>query len=377
MRAAAASTCGITVQWSAGRRLAKLSGMSKISRRGFLAAGAAGAAMPVFHVRPRRRVRTPVAVSSRNGLRSVEIAVEKMKAGMSPVEAAVLGVEPVENDPDDMSVGFGGLPNERGVVELDSCVMDGPTALAGAVASLRNIKNPAQVALRVMQQTDHVLLVGDGALEFARLQGFPEENLLTDKARRAWLRWRRSLSNRDDWLEPEENRLPEADRAGDRSPAKRPPRPTGTIHVGCVDARGDMGGCTTTSGLAFKIPGRVGDSPLIGCGNYVDNDIGVAGSTGRGEAVILSNGAATVVQFMREGMTPTDACLAACRRIVHLTRVPRLLNAAGRPDFQVNFYAANKAGEVGAAAIYPSSHARMTDNGPEVADSAALFDSRD
>lgn len=341
---------------------------SRMSRRSFLGVSAAtGAALPAFQVLPRRRRQRPVAVSSRNGLRSVGIAVERMLAGASPVEAAVAGVEPVENDPDDMSVGYGGLPNEDGVVELDSCVMDGPTALAGAVGALRNIRNPAQVALEVMRTTDHVLLVGEGALRFARACGFAEQDLLTDKARRAWLRWKQSLSPDDDWVEPDQNTM---------TPKKRKPRSTGTIHVGCVNGDGDIGGCTTTSGLAFKIPGRVGDSPLIGCGNYVDNDVGVAGSTGRGEAVIIANGAATVVHFMRAGKTPTDACLEACRRIVHLTRIPRLLNEKGRPDFQVNFYAINKAGDVGAAAIYPSSYARMTDNGPEVVESAHLWDER-
>jgi N4-(beta-N-acetylglucosaminyl)-L-asparaginase len=349
----------------------------RLTRRSFLSLTAAGAAsaasthgLPACTVMPKRRAQLPVAIASANGKRAIEIAVEKMLAGMRPVDAAVAGVEVVENDPEDMSVGYGGLPNADGVVELDACVMDGPSALAGAVGALRNIKNPAQVALQVMRTTDHVLLVGEGALRFARMHGFEEEDLLTDKARRAWLRWKLQNSDNDDWLLPEENELPA--RKG-----KILPRPTGTIHVGCVDANGDIGGCTTTSGLAFKMPGRLGDSPLIGCGNYVDNDVGVAGSTGRGEAVILSNGASSVVQFMREGMSPTDACVAACKRIVHLTRIPRLLNDKGRPNFDVNFYAINKKGELGAAAIYPARHARMTENGAEIAMSASVFDRRD
>lgn len=330
------------------------------------AAGAAGSApVACANVPPKRRAQAPVAVSSANGIKSVEIAVQKMNEGLPPVDAAVLGVQPVEADENDTSVGYGGLPNEDGVVELDSCVMDGPSGLAGAVASLRNIMHPAQVALKVMRRTDHVLLVGPGALEFARLHGFQEENLLTERARKAWLRWKEGLSDRDDWVAPEDN--------GEFG-KEYIDRPTGTIHVGAVNSAGDIGGCTTTSGLAFKIPGRVGDSPLIGCGNYVDNDYGVAGSTGRGEAVIISNGAARVVRYMADGMAPTDACLAALRDIVRFTRVKRLQNERGEPSFQVNFYAANKAGIVGAAAIRPNRHARMTENGPELADSAYLFE---
>lgn len=340
--------------------------VESVSRRSFLKVAAvvpATAAAP-FSIPPRRRVAAPAAVSSANGLKSVEIAVAKMIEGLPPVDAAVLGVEPVENDPNDTSVGYGGLPNADGVVELDSCVMDGRSGLAGAVASLRNIKNPAQVALTVMRRTDHVLLVGEGALRFARMHGFQEENLLTERARKAWVRWREHLSTEDDWVAPDEN--------GEFG--KDYVRQTGTIHVGCVDAKGDVGGCTTTSGLAFKVPGRVGDSPLIGCGNYVDNEVGVAGSTGRGEAVIITNGAHRVVRYMADGMTPTDACLAALRDVVRFTKVKRLLRDDGKPGFQVNFYAVNKAGEIGAAALYPSRHARATEAGAELADSAALFE---
>lgn len=340
-----------------------------LSRRGFLLASATAAVAPVpaFSVPPRRRhAARPAAISSANGRGAVEIAVAKMIAGTAPVDAAVLGIEPVENDPDDDSVGYGGLPNEEGVVELDSCVMDGPTGLAGAVASLRNIKNPSQVALQVMRRTDHVLLVGDGALRFARAMGFPEVDLLTERSRKAWLAWKANHSAIDDWVSPDENSL------GGKQ--ERPRRKTGTIHVSCVNQNGDVGASTSTSGLAFKIPGRVGDSPLIGAGCYCDNDVGSAGSTGRGEAVIISNGSAYIVHLMREGKSPTDACLEACKRIVAMTKIPRLLNAEGRPDFQVNFYALSKAGELGAAAIYPSRYARGGENGGEIADSAFLFE---
>ncbi len=342
---------------------------SAFSRRSFL--GLAAASVPLarapFHVGSRRRIALPAAVSSANGLHSVEIAVQKMIDGLPPVDAAVLGVEPVENDPKDDSVGYGGLPNADGVVELDSCVIDGPSCLAGAVGALQNIKNPAQVALKVMRHTDHILLVGVGALKFARMFGFEETNLLTDHAREQWVKWRESLSTEDDWVDPKEN---------GKFGEEHIHRKTGTIHLGAVNANGDCGGCTTTSGLAFKIPGRVGDSPLVGCGNYVDNDFGVAGSTGRGEAAIITNGAHRVVRYMADGKSPTDACVAACRDAARMTRVPRLLDDKGRPNFQLNFYAVNKKGEIGAAALYPSRHARATADGAELADSAALYDGR-
>ena len=356
-----------------------------ISRRGFLRYSAAASVPPVlassacahiasvsaeptFHVYPKRRAVMPTAVGSGNARNAVKIAVEQMAKGRPPVDAAVTGINTVEDDPNDMSVGYGGLPNEDGVVELDSCVMDGPSGLAGAVASLRNIKNPSKVALLVMRRTDHVLLVGEGALRFARAHGLKEENLLTDRARRRWLSWKENLSPKDDWVSPREAR--------GRRRNDPPPRPGGTIHVSAINENGDLGACTSTSGLSFKIPGRVGDSPLIGCGLYTDNDHGSAGSTGRGEAVIISNGSSYIVQQMEQGMAPKDACLAGCKRIVRLTRVKRLLNADGRPDFNVAFYAVNKKGVTGAATIYGGRYAVMTENGPEVRSTAALFDSR-
>ncbi len=339
-----------------------------ISRRHFLQASAVAPAAAYFRIPPKRRPAEPAAVSSGNGIRAVEIAVDKMKEGWAPVDAAVKGVEVVENDPNDRSVGYGGMPNEDGVVELDSCVMDGPTGLAGAVASLRNIKNPSKVALLVMRRTDHVLLVGEGALRFAKAHGFEEHNLLTDRARRRWLKWKENLSTRDDWVSPRES--------GDRRREDEEPRPSGTIHVSAINERGDLGACTSTSGLSYKIPGRVGDSPLIGCGLYTDNDHGSAGSTGRGEAVIISNGSAYIVHLMEGGMAPKDACLAACKRIARLTRVKRLLTAAGRPNFNVAFYAVNKKGITGAATIYGGRYSVMTENGPEVRSTAHLFDRR-
>jgi len=312
-------------------------------------------------------VRGPVAVASHNGLKAVQIAVEKMLAGWRPVDAAVAGVTTVEDDPEDDSVGLGGLPNEEGVVELDACVMDGPSGLAGAVGALQNIQNPSQVALKVMRHTDHVLLVGEGALRFARSYGFPEVELLTARSRQKWLEWRERRGAADKWIHPAENG-PHGKEWFDQWKHK-----TGTIHLGAVDAQGDVGSCTTTSGLAFKIPGRVGDSPLIGCGNYCDNDVGTGGATGRGEACILINGGSFIVNQMASGRSPTDACLEACKRVARMTRAQRLLDRQGRPDFQVQFYAANKQGQFGGAALYPSQYAVCDGDGPRVLDMAALF----
>ncbi len=343
--------------------------MHDLSRRSFLQSAAVGAlvtpGLPAV-----LRLRSPIAVASANGLKAVELAVQRMNEGWRPIDAAVAGVELVENDPEDDSVGIGGLPNEDGVVELDACVMDGPSGLGGAVAALQNIKNPAQVALKVMRHTDHVLLVGEGALRFARAHGFREENLLTEKSRLKWLEWREKRSAVDDWISPDEN--------GEHGKDWffRYKHKTGTIHLGAVAANGDVGSCTTTSGLAFKLAGRVGDSPLLGCGNYCDNDVGTGGATGRGEACILANGGSFIVHSMASGRSPTDACLDAVKRVVRLTKVKRLLDKQGRPDFQVQFYATNTKGEFGAAALYADKFAVCDGAGARLADMASLYDEK-
>lgn len=284
-------------------------------------------------------------VSSGNGLRATEKAMGLLEQGQDPLDAVIAGVNIVENDPEDRSVGYGGLPNEDGVVELDSSVMHGPTHNGGAVASLRNIKNPSRVAKLVMERTDHALLVGKGALRFAKAHGFKEENLLTDRAREFWLRRKEALSDRDFWFSP-------------------PPEETerefasfyefhGTINCCAIDSVGNLAGVTTTSGFFFKIPGRVGDSPIIGAGLYVDNDIGAAGSTGRGEANILNCGSFQVVNFMGMGHSPEEACLKALEKIADKSkRLPHLLNDEGRPRFGLNFYAINKKGEYGGASMW-------------------------
>jgi N4-(beta-N-acetylglucosaminyl)-L-asparaginase len=299
---------------------------------------------PATGARPAR----PVAISSQNGLPTVTRTVERMNQGIDPLEAIVEGIAIVEDDPDDTSVGYGGLPNERGVVQLDASVMHGPTHRAGAVAALENIRNPARVAWLVMQRTDHVLLVGKGALDFAKAHGFKEENLLTDRAREAWLRWRAALNRSDNWLEPDQYTDQDATpiRSKDDIPFTE-----GTIHCSAVDTNGDIGACTSTSGLSWKIPGRVGDSPIIGAGNYADNLVGAAGATGRGEAVIQSCGSFQVVQHMANGDHPTEACLKVLKWITNRTRRKMLLNERGEPNFNVVLYAVRRDGAYGSACM--------------------------
>lgn len=298
----------------------------------------------------------PVVISSGNGLRATEKAMQMIHEGADALDAVIAGVNIVEDDPNDITVGYGGLPNEEGIVELDSSVMHGPSCRAGAVAALRNIKNPSLVARCVMERTDHVLIVGEGALKFARAHGFKEMDLLTDKAREAWLLWKETLSNQDDWLPP--HKLEDKD-IGEE--LKKWMRTMGTINCTAVDMQGNISGVTTTSGLFFKIPGRVGDSPIIGAGLFVDNEIGAAGSTGRGEANLLNCSSVMVIEFMRMGKSPEEACLTACRRIVDHTKEARLLDENGRPNFNVNFYAINKKGDYGAASIWSGSSFALHD----------------
>ena len=325
-----------------------------ISRRRLLGTAAAAAALAQAG-QAQQKASRPVAVSSANGLKAVELAVRRMQQGADPLDAAIAGVNLVEDDPSDMTVGYGGIPNEEGVVQLDAAVMHGPTNRAGAVASLEGVKNPSKVARLVMETTDHVLLVGPGARHFATMNGFPNENLLTEKTRKVWLFWKQNLSGNDKWLEPEPDKYPPEVREFIQEfgwDDLRKPQNGGTIHVSAVDGRGDLAGCTSTSGLFFKMPGRVGDSPLIGAGCFTDNDVGSAGSTGRGEANILVAGGHLTVELMRQGKHPREACLMTLERIAKTTREKRLLSAPGRPNFHITFYAVNKAGQYGSASMY-------------------------
>jgi len=301
-----------------------------------------------------------VVISSSNGQRACDRAIELIRSGADTLDAVIAGVNINEDDPEDNSVGYGGLPNELGVVELDASVMHGPSRRCGAVASLRNIKNPSKLAKLVMEQTDHVMLVGSAALDFAKAWGFKEENLLTEKSRLAWLVWKQSLRDADDhnnWTDgldaPPRSALrrqfpvvDEATLAWAYEMSRHPP--TGTINCLALNRKGEMSGCTTTSGLAWKIPGRVGDSPIIGSGLFVDQDVGAAGSTGRGEENIRVAGAHSIVENMRHGMSPKDACLDVLKRVVR-----NYNNDTKRLDkFDLNFYALRKDGEFAGASLW-------------------------
>ncbi len=350
--------------------------MADLTRRGFLhsaAAASVGALAPSSlggSTTAGRSPDAPVVISSANGLATTTKAAEIIRGGGDTLDAVIAGVNIVEIDPNDHSVGYGGLPNEDGIVELDSCVMHGPTGRAGAVAAIRNIKTPSRVAQLVMQRTDHVMIVGEGALRFARAHGFEETNLLTDDARKIWLRWKERHSDHDDWITPEG----EKDADDKQARVNRDWSFTyGTINCCAVNLSGDLSGVTTTSGLSFNIPGRVGDSPIIGAGLFVDNEVGAAGSTGRGEAVIKICGAHTVVEAMRHGMNPTEACLHALQRIANTTSERRLRHDDGRPKFDVKFYALAKDGRFGGAAIWSGAKFSVWSNGESRHEPAAYL----
>ena len=351
------------------------------SRRDFLSLGAlttaalglsqdahADTAEQVKQLKPPAK---PVIVTRLTGDESVQQAYQMLLDGTDTLDAAHHICVGRENDPKDHSVGLGGLPNEEGIVELDSCCMHGPTRSAGSVGGVRNIKNVCLVARKVFEHTGHVMLVGEGAEKFAVDLGFPRENLLTDDARKIWLLWKENNSQMDwwgpgmsdpNWKDPFADKpapKPSIDLHGLSSlrpgPIPRHPGPewnatiraraqkltglaaelgiapelrlfaaeqvlwptTGTIHVSVVNTKGEMSGATTTSGLAWKLPGRLGDSPVIGAGCYTDQDVGSAGATGSGEENIKVAGAHTIVELMRQGYSPKDAGMETLRRIVH------------------------------------------------------------
>ena len=351
--------------------------MNRINRRDFLKTSAiTGAATLAAGVMPLdgyadtpTPAGKPIVISSANGTKALEKAMEMINAGSDALDAVIAGVNIVEDDPNDNSVGYGGLPNEEGVVELDAACLHGPSYRGGAVASIRNIKNPSKVARLVMERSDHVLIVGEGALRFAKAHGIPEENLLTDESREAWLKWKENLSKEDDWLP--QHTLEDKDIG---SFYEKQYRHTGTIHCSALDKNGNLSCVTTTSGLAYKIPGRVGDSPIIGAGLYCDNEVGSAGSTGRGEANLLNCSSVMIVEWMRQGKSPEEACLLACKRVNARCREKRLQDDEGRVKFDVKFYAINRKGEFGSASIWSNASYLINDGaGVRKLDCAYLF----
>lgn len=335
----------------------------------------------------------PVLISSWNGGPATRRAAELARSGTPMLEAMVAGVSLVEDDPEEMSVGYGGLPNEDGVVELDAAVMDGPRHRAAGVAGLRSVRHVARVALEVMTRTDHTLLVGEGALKCARLVGFREEDLMTEKSRAAYLTWKAELSERDAWVSQNERAsefgaarwagraggratddTPGPQKAGQGSPAPRAPFTYGTIHVSGLDGAGDLWSVTSTSGLSYKLAGRAGDTPIVGAGLYTDNAVGSAGATGRGEAVMQVCGAHAVVQHMESGLAPVDACLRVLKKIADCTRETRLLDEKGRPRFNVTLYALRKDGVTGCASMHEGyEHVEQRGEACVTAQNAYLF----
>jgi len=343
--------------------------MTRVDRRTFLAstaaAGVAAAARPLTAKGPEMLIPQgvkPIVVASANGHQyknggtktGVEVAFEGITKGNDVLDSLIAGVNLCELDPADTSVGYGGLPNADGVVQLDSCCMHGPKKRAGGVGALEGVRTPSLVAKAVMETTDHHLLVGKGAQDFARMMGFRiEDDLNTEESRRVWLEWKRRTDPAH-YLDP-------IKRAAFERGVIRQMVAEGLIHeqhvygtINCdgINAKGEICGVTTTSGLAWKIPGRLGDSPILGAGLYVDNAVGAAGSTGRGEANLYSLASFLIVEQMRQGKHPKDAALEALGRIKANTVEARLLNDRGEPNFNINFYVIDKQGRHAGVSMY-------------------------
>ena len=293
-----------------------------MKRRDFLRSSALGLAVPSSLMNAdtlKTNKNNPVICSTWNfGLPANELAWKVLDNGGKAMDAAEAGARHAESDPENSSVGFGGLPDEKGNVTLDACVMDS-TGNAGSVAFLQNIKHPVSVARKVMEETKHVMLVGEGARQFAVSNGFEEINLLTEESEKNWKKW---LKERRE-MTPHETH--------------------DTLSVLVQDKMGDLAGACTTSGWAYKMHGRVGDSPIIGAGLFVDNEIGCAAATGLGEEVIKTTGSFLVVELMRQGYDPTKACEEALKRVIKAHN--------GNPDFQIGYIALRKDGEIGSACL--------------------------
>ena len=368
-----------------------------LNRRQFVTSAAAGIAAagpaPAFGRAPAvqaPRTVPPVVVASANGHRHtnggietcVETAFRRMTSGGDVLDALVAGVNIVELDPEDASVGYGGRPNADGVVQLDACCMHGPKRRAGGVAALEGVRTPSKVARMVADLTDHHLLVGAGAQRFARQLGFTiEDDLNTERSRRLWLEWKRRIDP-GHYLDPDRGLDPEAAARGRGTGLDMVVEGMlsedelyGTINCDGVNAAGDVCGVTTTSGLAWKIPGRVGDSPILGAGLYVDNEVGAAGSTGRGEANLYNLASFLIVEQMRAGRHPLDAGMEALRRVQANTVEPRLLNGRGLPAFGLSFYVLDRQGRYAGVSMYGGGrYAVCTENGAELAPLEPLLD---
>jgi N4-(beta-N-acetylglucosaminyl)-L-asparaginase len=357
--------------------------MAEMTRRDFVAtttmSGLMAAAPSTFDAAPAvmRRQARPVVIASGNGHRfrnggtetCVERAFRLMTTGTEVLEALVAGVTIVELDPEENSVGYGGLPNADGVVQLDACCMHGPTKRAGGVAGLEGVRTAAAVAKAVLDHTDHHLIVGAGAQTFARQLGFNlEDDLNTPRSRELWLEWKRRVDPAH-YLDPAK-RTAAASAATQQMIAEGlldANRFHGTITASGLTARGELAGVTTTSGLAWKIPGRVGDSPILGAGLYVDGAIGAAGSTGRGEANLYGLSCFLIVESLRRGTSPKDAGIEALRRVQANTIEKRLLNDRGTPNFNLTFYVLNAQGQHAGVTLYDAGqYAVCTENGPEL-----------
>jgi len=360
--------------------------MTDISRRQFVRGGALAAVAvgatgdraagqaPAVITRSAR----PVVIASGNGNRfrnggtatCVEEAFRQLMAGRDVLDALIAGVNIVELDPEDTSVGYGGLPNADGIVQLDACCMHGPTRRAGGVAALEGVRTPSLVAKAVMDQTDHHLLVGSGAQVFARNMGFTiEADLNTPRSRKLWLEWKRRTDPQH-YLDPDKRAAAGLDAALQMAAdgLVDADHLYGTINCDGLSPKGELAGVTTTSGLAWKIPGRVGDSPILGAGLYVDGEVGAAGSTGRGEANLYGLCSFLIVESMRRGMSPKDAGMEALKRVRATTSERRLLNTRNQPNFNLNFYVLNAKGEHAGVALYAAAnavYAVCTENGAE------------
>ena len=371
-----------------------MSKTKKIKRRDFMISSAAGLTIAAAKTKGSPAAPTmlipsavkPLVVSSANGnhfknggdMTAVQKAFTMITQGADVLDSVIAGVNIVELDPLDDSVGYGGLPNAEGVVQLDSSCMHGPKKRAGAVGALEGVRTPSLVARAVSEYTDHHLIVGRGAQEFARNMGFKVEDVLnTENSRRQWLEWKRRIDP-SHYLDPKKRA-----QAGHRAALEmlaagliREENLHGTINCDGINANGEICGVTTTSGLAWKIPGRLGDSPILGAGLYVDGNVGAAGSTGRGEANLYNLCSFVIVEEMRRGAHPKDAGMEVLKRIKANTIEKRLLKADGNPNFGINFYILNAKGEYAGVSMYQAKYAMCNESGPQTLNTEPLLPGR-